>query len=187
VVAAKLLLIKSRALLPAPPVPDDDEEDVGEELARQLRAYRKLKELAQQLKAKEAEGHPTYLRLAPLPRLEKALDLSEVTLEQLLVAVQEALSLQPEAGPVSEVVAPIVISITDKIRDIEGMLAGRGSFSFNRLLQRAHSRGEIIVIFLAMLELIKAGRARAKQTTLFGEILISRPEIPSSQAAPGSP
>ena len=187
VVAAKLLLIKSRALLPTPREPDAEEEDVGEELARQLRAYRRFKELAKQLKEREAEGYRTYLRLAPLPRLEKALDLSEVTLEQLLVAVREALSLQPEAGPVSEVVAPIVISITDKIHDIEGMLAGEGSFSFNRLLQQVHSRGEIIVIFLAMLELIKAGRARVKQTTLFGEIHISRPENPSSLAPPPSP
>lgn len=187
VVAAKLLLIKSRALLPTPPEPEAEEEDVGEELARQLRAYRRFKELAKHLKEKEAEGYCTYLRLAPLPRLEKTLDLTEVTLEQLLVAVREALSLQPEAGPVSEVVAPIVISITDKIHDIEGMLTAQGSFSFKRLLRQAHSRGEIIVTFLAMLELIKAGRARVQQERLFGEILISRPENPSSLATPEPP
>jgi segregation and condensation protein A len=177
VVAAKLLLIKSRALLPAPPVSvSEEEEDVGDELARQLREYKLFKELAQQLRAREELGLRAYLRLAALPDLERKLDPSGVSLEDLLAAAREALALRAPADPVNGVVSPVTISITDRIRHIESLLARKGTFSFHRLLRRARSRPEIIVTFLALLELIKARRVRVEQEKLFGEIWVSRPE-----------
>jgi segregation and condensation protein A len=177
VVAAKLLLIKSRALLPVPPTQEGEaEEDVGEELARQLREYKRFKELGQQLGAMEAEGLRAYLRVAPLPRLERELDLTGISLDDLLAAVQEALSLQPEPSPVVEVVAPLVVTVAEKIEHIAALLKEHKSFSFQRMLRRARSRAEIIVTFLALLELIKAGRARVEQKQLFGDILVLAPE-----------
>jgi len=177
VVAAKLLLIKSRALLPAPPAPmGEEEEDVGDELARQLREYKLFKELAQQLRAREELGLRAYLRLAALPDLERKLDMTGVSLEDLLAAARETLALQAPAGTVDGVVAPVMISIADRIQQIESLLKRRGSFSFHRLLRRAKSRPEIIVTFLALLELIKARRLRVEQEKLFGEIWVSRAE-----------
>ncbi len=177
VVAAKLLLIKSRALLPSPPEEArEPEEDVGEELARQLREYKRFKELAQQLAALDATGMQAYVRVGSSPKMEKTLDLSGVTLEELLAVVQEALSVQPEAGPVSEVVAAPAFTVSDKIRDIEQRLASRGRFSFQRLLRQAQSRAEVIVTFLALLELIRARRVGVKQDALFGEIFVSAPQ-----------
>ncbi len=183
VVAAKLLLIKSRALLPAPPAAEggEEEEDLGEELAQQLREYKRFKELAQQLGQREAEGLRAYLRVAAMPRSDRELDLTGISLDDLLAAVQEALSLQPESGPLAERVAPLAISISDKIQSIETMLARRGSFSFHHFLRQATSRAEIIVTFLALLELIKAGRARVQQKQLFGEILVLAPDKASPQ------
>jgi segregation and condensation protein A len=177
VVAAKLLLIKSRALLPAPPPSvSEEEEDVGDELARQLREYKLFKELAQQLRSREELGLRAYLRLAALPDLEKKLDPTGVSLGDLLAAAREALELRAPASPVNGVVAPLTISITGRIRHIESLLTKKGSFSFQRLLRRAKSRPEIIVTFLALLELIKARRIQVKQEKLFGEIWVSRPE-----------
>ena len=177
VVAAKLLLIKSRALLPVPPTEEgEEEEDLGEELAEQLREYKRFKELAQQLGEMEAEGLRAYLRVAALPRLERELDLTGISLDDLLAAVQEALSLQPESSPVAQVVTPLVVTVAEKIERISTLLREQSSFSFHRMLQRARSRAEIIVTFLALLELIKAGRARVEQKQLFGEILVLAPE-----------
>ena len=187
VVAAKLLLIKSRALLPTPPTEEMEEEDVGEALALQLREYRRFKELARQLGALDEGGLRAYLRLAAAPRLDKALDLTDVTLDELLNAVQEALSLRPEVSPVGEVVAPLAFTIGDKTRAIEELLVSRGSFGFLGLLREAQSRAEVIVTFLALLELIRAHRISVQQERLFGEILVSRPKQPAATQTPDQP
>ena len=70
VIAAKLIQIKSEALLPRPPVREVGEEDPAENLARQLRIYKRFKEIANQLEARDAQGLHTYLRLAPPPKVE---------------------------------------------------------------------------------------------------------------------
>jgi segregation and condensation protein A len=178
VVAAKLLLIKSRALLPAPPEVEEEEEDLGEELAMQLQEYKKFKEAAQQLRDREEHGLHAYVRIASLPRVERELDLTDVSLDDLLAAVREALTLQPPAEPVNGVVAPIAFSVSDKIQDIKALLSAHGSFSFNSLLHSAVSRAEVIVTFLALLELIKGRQARVQQSQLFGEILVFSAEEP---------
>jgi segregation and condensation protein A len=189
VVAAKLLLIKSRALLPAPPVSEPEvEEDLGEELARQLREYKKFKELARQLGQREEDGLRAYVRIAPVPEVERELDLTDVSLDDLLAAVREALAERPPSEPAGLVVAPVTISIVDKIRDLETRLAQEASFSFTRMLRNATSRTEIIVTFLALLELIKGGGVQVRQERLFGEILVFAAEEPPqpspSQEAP---
>jgi segregation and condensation protein A len=185
VIAAKLLLIKSRALLPTLPAPElVEEEDLGEELARQLREYRQFKEVAQQLREREESGLRAYLRLSSSPNLERTLDLTGVSLRDLVSAVRDALYLQPEAGPVNDVVAPLTVSIADKIRSIESILARRGSFSFHRLLRKAESRAEIIITFLALLELIKSLRVRVEQERLFGEIRVLSAAPAGSVATP---
>ncbi len=183
IVAAKLLLIKSRALLPSPPtVEREEEEDLGDDLALQLREYKKFKEMAHRLRAREERGLRAYLRVASPPHLERQLDLTGVSLDDLVAAVREALALQPPPGPVDEVVAPVAISISDKIAYIESLLAQQGSFSFAGLLRGAASREEIIVTFLALLELIKACRVRVQQERLFGEIFV----LSAEEAAPTS-
>ncbi|RLC70356.1 MAG: chromosome segregation protein ScpA, partial [Chloroflexi bacterium] len=98
VVAAKLLLIKSRALLPQPPGSlSTEEEDVGEDLARQLIEYRRFKRVAESLRRREEAGLRAYLRLAPPPRLARPLDLEDVPLDDLVAAMRQALSVTPPA------------------------------------------------------------------------------------------
>src|SRR5262245_1181711 len=88
VVAAKLLLIKSRLLLPQEPIPGDEVvEDVGDELTRQLLEYRRYKQVALQMKQWESTGLHAYPRIAPRPKVEPKLDLSTVTLEDLAALV----------------------------------------------------------------------------------------------------
>jgi segregation and condensation protein A len=182
VVAAKLLLIKSRALLPRPPgILSTEEEDVGEDLARQLIEYRRFKRVAESLRDREEVGLRAYLRLAPPPRLERRLDLEDVTLDDLIAAVRQALAVAPPAPPVSEVVAPVAITIADRILAIRASLHERARISFNRLLAEATGRLEIIITFLAVLELIKSGHVDVQQDRLFGEIIILSKLAPPSE------
>ncbi|MBC7261797.1 MAG: segregation/condensation protein A [Chloroflexi bacterium] len=183
VVAAKLLLIKSRALLPtSPAAPEGEEENVGDQLAQQLREYRAFKELAQHLREREKLGLRAYLRLSPLPRLDKELDLSGISLEDLIAAAREALAIEPEGAPADEVVAPLAITIADRIQYIDGLLTRTGTLYFHELLQEAGSRSLVIVTFLALLELLKAGRVQVRQERLFGEIMVVRVEPPQPVA-----
>lgn len=174
VIAAKLLLIKSEMLLPRPPrAPDEEEEeDVGEELARQLIEYRKFKAVALALKQREEMGFRTYVRLAPPPKLERPVQLGDVSLTDLVEAVRRALNVRPPAPSVSEMVSPITITVAEKMAFIEEKLRKHRSVSFSHLLDQAASRLEIIITFIALLELIKLKGVEVQQEQPFGEIVI---------------
>jgi segregation and condensation protein A len=173
VVAAKLLLIKSLALLPHPSRLTPEAEDVGDELVRQLQAYKRFKEIAALLHERERQGLRGYVRIAPLPRLEPQLDLGEVTISDLLTVVQEALDAVP-APPVGEVVTPVTVTIAQQIVRIGDQLARRRQVRFREVLSEATTRIEIVVTLMALLELIKQDRVRVRQEQLFGEIVIER-------------
>jgi segregation and condensation protein A len=181
VIAAKLLLIKSSALLPRPPALSPEAEDAGEDLVHQLQVYKRFKEIAALLHEREKQGLRGYVRIAPLPRLEPQLDLGGVTIRDLLDAVQEALDAVP-APPVGEVVTPITLTIADQIARIEERLAQHRQVHFRQVLSEATTRVEIIVTLLALLELIKQDRVQVWQERLFGQIVIQR-QTPA-QAAP---
>jgi segregation and condensation protein A len=181
VVAAKLLLIKSRVLLPQPPSPpsaEDAEEDIGQDLVRQLVEYKKYKEAARWLSELEAHGLQSYVRMATTPAPEPGADLSDVTLQDLLDTVRQVLAIKPPAPSVNGAVPPITITIADQIDLIERETAGARSISFRRLLERASSRTEVIVTLLALLEMVKQLRVTMRQDRLFGDILIAARTLP---------
>ncbi len=176
VVAARLLLIKSKALLPKPPVePEEEEEDDAEALARQLLEYKRFKEIATQFRHWEEAGLHTYVRAAPLAKsglnLTPKLTLEGVTLDDLCEALRATLARLAPGQP-TETIAPILWSITDKIVVIQQALTRGGHASLQSLLAGVKSRVEAIVTFLALLELIKAREVKVAQDTTFGEILI---------------
>jgi len=174
VVAAKLLLIKSQALLPKPPpsLADEEEEDLGDQLARQLLEYKRFKEVAQELRQREAAGLRSFVRLAPPPKIEPRLSPGEVTLDDLVAAVRQALAVRPPEPVVDEVVSPVTVTIGQQMALIRDALTRQRQISFHRLLRQAAGRVEIIVTFLAVLELIKQYVIDVRQDTLFGEIVI---------------
>jgi segregation and condensation protein A len=172
IIAARLLLIKSEALLPRPPERAPGEIDPGEELARQLLVYKKYKEIAAILHQRQEEGLRTFLRMAPPPKVEGKLDLSNIAVDDLWQAVTRALALMPEAPTVDTVVVPPKITIRDKIRRVQLALRAGGRARFFELLAEAQSRVEIMVTFLAVLELVKQRRVTAAQERLFADIVI---------------
>jgi len=171
VVAAQLLLIKSRALLPQPPTGEfEEEEEIGDELVRRLIEYQKFKVAAQQLRSREEEGLRAYPRpVAAQPR--PPFPLQGISLNDLVEVLRQALQEQP-VGPVGEIVAPLTISLPAKIRELERLVRRCRRLNFNRLLRRAKSRLEIIVTFLALLQLIKRRKIAVQQDRPFEEITI---------------
>ena len=178
VVAAKLLLIKSRILLPQAPAPPrtGDEEDVGEDLVRQLVVYKQFKQAAGWLAEVASRGYQSYIRMAGLPTLERTVDLSDVTLDDLLAAVRQTLASRLPDKSVNGVVQPITLTIGQQIELIEAETARGRAVSFRRLLEQATSRLEVIVTLLAVLEMIKRLQITVRQDRLFGDIEIVRRE-----------
>lgn len=170
VVAARLLQIKSEALLPRPPVREPGEEDPGEALIRQLKIYKQFKQVVEWLDQRQQTGLRCYLRLASPPKVETHLDLSGVTVEDLWHLAQELLqNVQPQEK-LNDVYSPPKITVREKVRLIVEHIKHRGKTTFKTLVSRAHSRLEIVVTFLAMLELVKLSRLEVRQEHLFGEI-----------------
>jgi segregation and condensation protein A len=189
VVAAKLLLIKSRVLLPKPPSAalSEDEQDAGEDLIRQLIEYKKFKEVAGWLQERDEQGLYSFIRIAAPPPLERSVDLGDITLDELLAAVREALAVEPPAPSVDKAVPPRIITIADQIGRIERATSGGRSVSFQRLLVESNGRLEIIVTFLALLEMVKQLRVAMRQERPFGDIMISAtpPEQSTGNVTPG--
>jgi len=173
VIAAKLVQIKSAALLPKPVNPDlQVEEDPGESLARQLIIYKRFKELSKFLESREAAGLHTYLRLDTTASLQipSRLDISELTLEALVQAARDIFGSPNNLPPLSEVVSISRFTIRQKISTILDTLKKTGKLTFRSLLSEKGNRVEIVVTFLAMLELVKRHMIGATQPALFGDI-----------------
>lgn len=174
VVAARLLVIKSQALLPRPPTPTyQEEEDPGATLIQQLRMYKQFKEAARQLQERQSQGQRSYVRLAPQPYIKPGIEhLEPVPLEALLAAARRAMKMRAPTPPVDSVVPPFTITVDDQIDLIRQTLSQQSQISFTELLTNAYTRQEIAVTLLAVLELIKQLEIQARQERMFGEIVI---------------
>jgi segregation and condensation protein A len=176
VVAARLILIKSRALLPKPPEPreEPEAEDDGEALARQLIEYKRFKEAAAQLRQWEEAGLHSYPRTAPPPKTWTVTPKPPegVTLTDLAEALQAVLDRLGASEPTGAI-APVLFSISDKIALIQETVGQQGRTSFQALLATVTTKLEAIVTFLALLELIKQQQVAVYQDETFGEIYIA--------------
>lgn len=190
VVASKLLYIKSRALLPQPRPPvEGEEEEASDALIRQLLEYRQFKAVAAGLQEREELGLHTYTRLASPPSLPKQLDLSNVDVAKLHAVLRQVLQRMPSA-PTLPRVKTYPITVAEQVEVVRRVVSrgveksggggreARGQISFVDLLSRQATRLEVIVTFLAVLELIKQQELIAVQTVLFGEIVLvsTRPQ-----------
>jgi segregation and condensation protein A len=174
VIAARLILIKSRLLLPQQSRPlEEEEEDPAEALARQLREYKRFREAALSLRDIEERGLHSYARVAPPPELERRLSASEASLSDLLAAAQAALEHLPVSlPPIAGVVVPFALTIHDQILLIKRFTTGGRAVTFLELVAGATQRLEIIVTLLAVLELLKRRQVTVLQSGLFGQIEI---------------
>ena len=192
VMAATLMYIKSRELLPVDQqatTGEDDEEalDPRWDLIRQLVEYKKFKDMAVQLQERETQQENTFPRQPGKPewlQAEPALK-ATVTLFDLLNAVTSILRRYIEPEEVG-VIAEEKWSVSEKIEMLLQLTRDRMSLKFSELFRTAHSRSEVIVTFLALLELIRLKQLRVAQSEPFGEIEITRAAAPTPALAQSS-
>jgi segregation and condensation protein A len=172
--AARLVWLKSRLLLPRPAkVAEVEEEDPGEALARQLREYKRFKEAAKSLQQMAEAGNRAFVRVAPAPEFERQLRGCDVTLAEFLVAIGRALASKPPAAPAASMVTPFKLTIHDQIHLIGHLTSGGRPVTFRALLGQVRNRVEAIVTLLAVLELLKRRQIVVEQNVLFGDIVIT--------------
>ena len=193
-VGSKLLVIKSNALLPgAEPPPGDLDERIdatAADLAAALEEHRRFRDAVDLFRQIEEEGRRTFARAAPPKNVPLPPGLEGVTLDNLLSAVKDALAKRPaEAGEEETVIHIEPVTVNEKIKEISGALAKkRGRLRFRPMLEACTTRTEIVVLFMALLEMIKGGTLWAEQTEAFGDIeLIDTATEAEAQEAPAEP
>lgn len=176
VMAATLLMIKSRMLLPPEERPElePEEEDPRWDLIRKLVEYKKFKDAAGFLQNMETIQSNSFLRgseeaLAPAA---SEIELEEVTIFDLISVFNEALKkIQPEV--IGEIVAER-ITVADKIEMLLAIIKDKVNIPFFKLFDHLATRHEIICTFLAVLELVRLHQIIARQDKTFGDIMIVR-------------
>jgi segregation and condensation protein A len=172
VMAATLIHIKSRMLLPASEDVEEDEEgeDPRAELARRLLEYQRFKDAAAQLEQREVLTRDVFVRSAT-PREEIALPgFREVSVFELLTALRRVLERLPKDN-VHEVTLD-KITVREKMTLVLDTLRAQGQVLFEALFSEVKTRLEVVVTFLAMLELVKVRAIRIVQEELGGPIII---------------
>ena len=184
VMAATLIDIKTKMLLPKKVNEEGKEEDPREELVNQLLEYKKFRDIANELKGKQIEAQKSMFKPPTIPKevekYEEPVDihalLADVTLMKLKSIFEEVMKRQREkVDPIRSKFGKIEkdeVSLVERISDIKKYALQYKKFSFRVLLERQNSKMNVIVTFLAVLELIKGSVIRVEQEYIFDDILI---------------
>ncbi len=183
VMAATLLDIKSRMLLPVE-VEEEEEEDPRAELVEQLLQYKMYKYMSYELKDRQLDARKLMFKSPTVPeevlQYEEPIDLDALTagldLQKLNQIFQSVIKKQADkVDPIRSKFGKIEreeVSVDEKMVYLENYARTHERFSFRNLLERQKSKTEVIVTFLAVLELMKTGKIQIIQKELFDEILI---------------
>jgi segregation and condensation protein A len=168
VIATKLLFLKSRRLLPQFGV----EEDEGPALEDQLRLYRAFVEASNKLNKRWLDGKRSIFRREPARMLEKFVPPENLEFENLKESIEKLLYRLTPAKPLPRTHIDKTVSIKEKIDHIRQMLKRNKEVSFSNLLKGSENKTEVIVGFLALLELVKQKTVSLKQKNNFSDINI---------------
>jgi len=187
VMAATLMHIKSKMLLPQEENEEEEqeEEDPREELVRRLLEYKKFKDAAERLQGMREEQKDVFLRRGTGAKgkvvAEDGTEYFEASLFDLITAFRKVLKEVPK-----ETFHKVIrneFTVSDKIHDIYHLLAKKPRIYFSSLFGDARNKDEVITIFLAILELMKMREVIVAQKEFFGEIeVIRNPELVRSSS-----
>ena len=183
--ASKLLKIKSRMLLPKSNEDDEEEGDPRDELVARLVEYKLFKQLAAGLAKRQENAGERYFGSGDADMLSRVRADVPICLEDILEGVTRqqldetytALMRRAEVKPnkakaVAKAVYIETFKIEEKMEYIQNLLKINKSIAFKHMFRRNSTRTEIVVTFMAMLELVKNACIRAEQEETFGEIMI---------------
>ncbi|MFA6897258.1 MAG: segregation/condensation protein A [Patescibacteria group bacterium] len=172
-IAGKLVLIKSRAILPLLELEKEEEEDI-EELKRRLREYKRFKDIFPHIRTlyerrEKFYDKPGYVGVGTI-----FCPPGNLKLEDLEGLFAQAITKMPVKEDVGEKKQIVKISISDKISEIKRKIFDRALVTFRSLIAGNQNKMEVVVTFLAMLELVRKNQAVVDQEELFGEISIKK-------------
>lgn len=184
VMAATLLDIKCRMLLPKEVNEEGEEEDPRQELVEQLLQYKMYKYIAYELKDREMDSDMVLYKSPSIPEeIEKYVEpvdldklLGDLTLQKLNSIFKDVMKRQTDKiDPVRSKFGKIEkeeVTLSDKFTYIHSYMRDHKTFSFRQLLEKQHSKMHIVVTFLAILEMMKLGEIRVEQEETCGDIMI---------------
>ena len=196
VMAATLLDIKSKMLLPAPPEEEEEQEDPRAELVQQLLEYKMYKYISYELRDRMNEASRSVYKEPTFPRevleyrtpVDTSELLSQISLAKLHTIYKMILKRQEDKiDPIRSKFGKIEkeeVSLPDKMTYVEQFAVKKRRFSFRDLLESQPGKVHVIVTFLAILELMKTGKIRISQEELFGDILIESLEDEDTVVVP---
>ena len=185
VMAATLLDIKCRMLLPKEVNEEGEEEDPRAELVAQLLEYKMCKYMAYELKDRQIDASHTYFKIRTMPKeieeYKEPYNLEEILADTSLMKLQELFRMvmkrsEDKIDPVRSTFGNIKkeeIDMDAKASYIFAYVASHMKFSFVELLEKQRSKIEKIVTFLVILEMMKIGQIRIAQDHIFGDIIIT--------------
>ena len=177
VMAATLVEIKSRAMLPRPPAPEEGEEDPETELIRRLEEYKRFREGAGELRDFEEAAKRVFTKLPeeyPLPPQE--VELTGLTLEGLTEAFLRIWARRPNAEEAEEnhyrsrEIRRDQHTVQECMLNLMRVLRRKKRLRFEEAFSEAPTREEVVTYFLAVLELLRLGQMHLKQDAVYGEI-----------------
>ncbi|MDP3741279.1 MAG: segregation/condensation protein A, partial [bacterium] len=172
-IAAKLLVIKSKALLPTLALPEEDELDATN-LAWQIYQYKRFKEATKILREFEAKQAQSWGRHTSFVEKITFFPDTSVTASALLGAMKYLAKTLEEIVKIPKKILEEVITITQKIDHLQKLIREKMELKLRDLLGSAKSKTEIIVTFLALLEMVKQKILSVEQETIFSDIIIKK-------------
>ncbi len=172
-VASTLLLIKSRTLLPTLTLSEEERESV-DELERRLARYAVIRKAAKGLRKQWGVSPYRFPKRAPLRA--PVFNPAEASVERVSGVLQRLISLLPKTEALVEAAVAPVIALEDVIISMKKRITGAFRTHFSELTKEK-DRHEVVVYFLAMLELVRHGNASVTQDKLFGDIMIESEDV----------
>lgn len=172
-IAGKLVLIKSRAILPLLELEKEEEEDI-EELKRRLRDYKRFKEVFPHIKTLYDRKEQSFCRSGYVGVGPVFCPPQNLLLEDLEGLFASAITKMPAKEEVAPRRKLVKFSIADKIGEIKQRILDRVQVTFRSIIDGKKDKVEVIVTFLAMLELVRKNQAVIDQEEMFGDISIKK-------------
>ncbi len=170
VVASKLLYLKSRAILPA--LSTEEEEEI-EDLETQLKEYKRFKELSEQFAEIIDKNQRSFEPGVRNSEMRLFLPPENIDLSFLMELLKESLEKMPKETEKEEKKVEVKVTLEEKLDHLQGLIKKDKKFSFKSVIKNAETRGEVIVTFLALLEMIKRKMVTVKQNKNFADITVN--------------
>ncbi len=178
--AARLILMKSKALLPFLILEKEEEEEVGD-LASQLEEYKKFSDAAEKIQKMWLSGRKSFARDVPPRKRQIIFTPPDITSEICGQLFRSVLAEIPTVDQLDQKRMQDIVALEERIMSLSRSLQERGTVAFSRFVQTAKDRGDVIISFLALLELVKQNAVIVEQQTVQDDITITQNDISDTE------